>query len=242
MKTTMEINRDALEAVSLARAKQDVRYYLNGVKFECQDDGRVAAIATDGHRLHACIVGTYKGDKCGFIVGNAHLDLMMKKSKGVGSIEVGFARDATVKVSKPTKIVPINGEWIKQEVENETLFTPVFTDAVTFPYLDGSMTVKPIDGKFPEWRRVVKVNKDEVKDCWVYLNPKYMLDVAQAISLIRYGSKTKMLAGALEEVTTTDNKNQVVFTDIEKDFVAVVMPMRNDKGIEYRMPEWVGGE
>jgi len=39
-----------IDRTSIAMAQQDVRYYLNGMLFEIQD-GRLRAVATDGHRL-----------------------------------------------------------------------------------------------------------------------------------------------------------------------------------------------
>lgn len=41
-----------LKAVSLAMAKADIRYYLNGVLFELDNAEGYRLVATDGHRLH----------------------------------------------------------------------------------------------------------------------------------------------------------------------------------------------
>lgn len=41
-----------LKAVALAAAKQDLRYYLNGVQLTVSDKGTFL-VATDGHRMHA---------------------------------------------------------------------------------------------------------------------------------------------------------------------------------------------
>ena len=42
-----------IDRTSIAMAQQDVRYYLNGMLFEIQN-GRLRAVATDGHRLAMC--------------------------------------------------------------------------------------------------------------------------------------------------------------------------------------------
>lgn len=52
MTKSVDINYDYLKAVSLAMAKQDIRYYLMGVHVEAKLDG-VTLVATDGHRLLA---------------------------------------------------------------------------------------------------------------------------------------------------------------------------------------------
>lgn len=41
-----------LQAVSLAMADKDIRYYLNGVLFELDNAEGYRLVATDGHRLH----------------------------------------------------------------------------------------------------------------------------------------------------------------------------------------------
>ena len=47
--------RSLLDRTAFAMAKQDVRYYLNGVLLEAQKD-KLRAVATDGHRLALCDV------------------------------------------------------------------------------------------------------------------------------------------------------------------------------------------
>ena len=46
------ISTNDLKAVSLAMAKADIRYYLNGVLFELDDQEGYRLVATDGDRLH----------------------------------------------------------------------------------------------------------------------------------------------------------------------------------------------
>jgi DNA polymerase-3 subunit beta len=52
MTTTISIDRTDLKAVSLCCAKQDVRFYLQGVLVDVRQD-QTRLVATDGHRL-AC--------------------------------------------------------------------------------------------------------------------------------------------------------------------------------------------
>lgn len=47
--------KSLLDRTAFAMAKQDVRYYLNGVLLEAQQD-KLRAVATDGHRLALCEV------------------------------------------------------------------------------------------------------------------------------------------------------------------------------------------
>ncbi|MFN5249614.1 MAG: hypothetical protein ACK5DE_01070 [Bacteroidota bacterium] len=41
-----------LQAVALAMANKDIRYYLNGVLFELDNAGGYRLVGTDGHRMH----------------------------------------------------------------------------------------------------------------------------------------------------------------------------------------------
>ena len=41
-----------LQAVALAMANKDIRYYLNGVLFELDDAGGYRLVGTDGYRMH----------------------------------------------------------------------------------------------------------------------------------------------------------------------------------------------
>ena len=52
---SQKVFKSLLEQTAFAMAKQDVRYYLNGVLLEAQQD-RLRAVATDGHRLALCDV------------------------------------------------------------------------------------------------------------------------------------------------------------------------------------------
>jgi len=48
-----ELLRELIERTHFSMAHQDVRYYLNGLLLELTE-GRLAAVATDGHRLACC--------------------------------------------------------------------------------------------------------------------------------------------------------------------------------------------
>ena len=49
----VEVLNDLIESTHFAMAHQDVRYYLNGLLLELDND-RIRAVATDGHRLALC--------------------------------------------------------------------------------------------------------------------------------------------------------------------------------------------
>lgn len=53
--TLLRISTRVLSMVRPTMAKGDIRYYLNGIRIESLPAGGVVAVATDGHRLAACV-------------------------------------------------------------------------------------------------------------------------------------------------------------------------------------------
>ncbi|MES2211813.1 MAG: DNA polymerase III subunit beta, partial [Pseudomonadota bacterium] len=49
------ILRDLVDQTAFSMAQQDVRYYLNGLLFDCRQ-GLLRAVATDGHRLATTVI------------------------------------------------------------------------------------------------------------------------------------------------------------------------------------------
>jgi DNA polymerase-3 subunit beta len=52
--------KNLLDKTAFAMANQDVRYYLNGLLFDFHD-GTLSTVATDGHRLAVCDLGSDLG-------------------------------------------------------------------------------------------------------------------------------------------------------------------------------------
>ena len=127
-----------IQKTHFSMAQQDVRYYLNGLLFE-NKDGKIKAVATDGHRLAFCETKTEAPeslDKQVIIPRKGVLELQrLLTGEGGLSIELG----------KNHVRIQVN---------------------------DSTCTSKLIDGRFPEYDRVVPkdasnkimAKKDELKD------------------------------------------------------------------------------
>ena len=83
------IKTNELKALLLCAAKNDVRYYLNGVHFESSANGMIAA-ATDGHRL-LCI------------------NLPAENAPGIKNLIPRALIEAAVKTKAPTIDITIEG-------------------------------------------------------------------------------------------------------------------------------------
>jgi len=121
------IDHSVIKSLLICAAKQDVRYYLKGVCVDARANGDVVLVTTDGHRLLAYPVAT----------------------DAIEALTVGqyiIPREALEAV-KPCKagrrVLPITIEidTAKGLENNITGATSVVTSL--------------IDGKFPDWRRVL---------------------------------------------------------------------------------------
>ena len=114
--------KSLLDRTAFAMARQDVRYYLNGVLLEAQKD-RLRAVATDGHRLALCDV------------------------------------DITIPTEEKRQlIIPRKGvqELVRLVGETEAEMEIVMSKNHVRVVLDGLVfTSKLIDGKYPDYNRVI---------------------------------------------------------------------------------------
>lgn len=121
--------KQLIDSVQFSMANQDVRYYLNGMLFETENN-LLKTIATDGHRLAVC------------------------------ALSVGQTIPATCSVIMPrkgvlelSKLVGDNEELINIQIGNNNL--RVNLSDLTF-------TSKLIDGRFPDYKRVLPRNPDKI--------------------------------------------------------------------------------
>ncbi len=116
--------RRLLEKASIAMAQQDVRYYLNGVLLELTE-GRVVAVATDGHRL-------------------------AKVEQGVAGAE-GFEERLQVIIPAKTvmelkRLLETSGHEVRVELSQRSLRAEIG---------DTKVTSKLVDGRYPDYERVI---------------------------------------------------------------------------------------
>jgi DNA polymerase III subunit beta len=117
---------ELIDRTHFAMAQQDVRYYLNGMLLELRE-GRIRAVATDGHRLAMCEAETSTGD--------------------------------TVQVIVPRKGVLELHRMLGTEDGNATIAFGTNHLRVT---LGGArLTTKLIDGRFPDYERVLPKGGDK---------------------------------------------------------------------------------
>ena len=121
------IDHSVVKALLICAAKQDVRYYLKGVCVDARANGDVVLVATDGHRLLAYPV----------------------------------AVDAIEALAPGQYIIPREALEAVKPCKAGRRVLPITIEIDTAKGLENKITgatsaVTPlIDGKFPDWRRVL---------------------------------------------------------------------------------------
>jgi DNA polymerase-3 subunit beta len=118
--------RGLLEATYFSMAQQDVRYYLNGMLLEL-GQGQLRAVATDGHRLALCDRMTQRD---------------MEMEAGHGS-QILLPRKAVLELLR-----------LLEDSDDETEIR-ISEHHVQFRLSDITFTSKLIDGRFPDYVRVI---------------------------------------------------------------------------------------
>jgi len=124
--TTIPLLLKDVRAVSLAMARGDTRYYLNGMLIE-HNGAETRLVAADGHRLHAVRVAhpdEPAGPTLSWIVPDSFVDSVLK-----------------TKLSKHARDLVFDFNLTKTEV--------------SVCLGDQTITSKLIDGTFPDYRRVI---------------------------------------------------------------------------------------
>ena len=202
------IPNDAIKALLLAAAKNDVRYYLNGVCLDVRAHDAVA-VTTNGHILLAVPVAL-ADDSPALVPG-----------------EYIIPRDALENIKPTHKALPVTIEIITPAPTPDpdrpgvTIRKPA-TAAIS---AGGAVAHTPlVDGRFPEWRRVVPRTVS-------YFTSQFKADYVAA-----FGKIHKLLGGADSpaiahngadpaDAKTADSAARVL---LPGDAVGVLMPMRYD--------------
>ncbi|MDZ7751681.1 MAG: DNA polymerase III subunit beta [Gammaproteobacteria bacterium] len=124
LKVGREKLKRLIEKTQFAMAHQDVRFYLNGLLLESKE-GRLKAVATDGHRLAI-----------------SEMDINDEEADG-GEIQAIVPRKAVLELSK---VIGEGDEQIVMELGRQTLRVDLG---------DKRITSKLVDGKYPDYEGVI---------------------------------------------------------------------------------------
>jgi hypothetical protein len=198
---TLTVSLATLRAARTHTAEKDVRYYLQGVYL---DTAAGKVVATDGHRLFAANARGVKSNYPAVIIPNETIDAALKQFTGE------YARGKSLGAVDVTVTV---------DESHLAIGTPT-----------GSVTGKALDGRFPEWRRVVPTPDAVGEHVPAVLNTQYLADACEALSIAR--NVSKKAAGQHAIRIHMRGEFPTIVTDNTIGVLALVMPMRNDLGAD----------
>jgi DNA polymerase-3 subunit beta len=199
-----------IAAASVVQARQDIRYYLNGILIEKGPDNRPLIIATDGHRLVAMI------DKHGELSDDMPDQVIIQFSA------------ETLRAAKQAKNLdkPIFIESIDTHGGNVTNLINVNISGIQ------TCDSKTIDGTYPDWRRI-SVNNKEPGNGW--FNASYVADFEKIARLLNENRR-----GSINGLTFRGDEPKsaatVYFDDAPYAF-GILMPYRS-KTENPSLPSW----
>ena len=199
MQYTLTVSLSTLRAARTHSADKDVRYYLCGVYLDTKA-GKV--VATDGHRMLVAHARGVRSAAAPVIIPNDLLDAALKQFNGE------YARGKSLGACDVS--IMVDGAQNSLSIATPT----------------GHVTGRPLDGQFPDWRRVVPQGEPGVLDgAPAALNSDYVTDACAAFSIARNISKAKAGHHAVRVLQRGEHPSIVCDTD--PDMVVIIMPLRD---------------
>ncbi len=197
------VDHNIIKALLICAAKQDIRYYLKGVCVDARADGTLLLVATDGHRLLAypilgganSVEGLAPGE---YVIPREALEAV--KPAKVGRVTLPIHIDIVTAPDTP------DPERVGVTIKGKTTITVTgATSAVT----------APIDGKYPDWRRIVPASTSG--------------EIAQfnADYVSGFGDVCKLLGGKYGPYINHNGGDCAVVTNLSG-ALGILMPLRMD--------------
>jgi len=205
---TYTIKPNELEAIALAASTDTTRHYLNGVLLEAYEGGNHALVATDGHRLATIRARLREQPVKSFIIALSDIKKIVAKAKAEKKECAKYAKDFVK---------------IQAEVEGNKL-----TLSVILVDKDGesgsplsSFTTKPVDGQFPEYRRVIPADSEFTGSMCV--NGDYMASFTAMVKLLTEDTHRRLV---FKDTGTGVYAPVLVTMPANGDFLGVIMQVK----------------
>lgn len=169
--TTIAILRaellDMISRTRFAMATQDVRHYLTGMLFHI-DGGQLTTVATDGHRLAVAhrVLNTEHTEETQLIVPGKAVIELERLFNELGKV---LGQDDVVSLTVDGEFLQLRLNFGKPDDAGRASDDLVVT-----------MTARLIEGKFPDYRRVLPTNCDRT----VLVNKDEIMDVLRRVSIL----------------------------------------------------------
>ena len=198
MEIKLIVRAEIIAVLKLFASDKDVRYYLNGINLEIgATESRL--VATDGSMLGCFRVESEQPEVDAPLTDIIIPNDLLKAIKPSGMVEITIGELETKD----------NGKGEKVPVSNAR--------PVTLTYAGLSMSGKTMDGKFPDFRRVIPA---KVSGQPAQFDPRFTSTLAKAWSIL-HGGKGPHCVGL-----GFNGNDGALITLADENFVGVIMPLR----------------
>ncbi|WP_296988149.1 hypothetical protein [Thalassospira sp. UBA1131] len=197
---------------------EETRYYLNGVFIEPHKDGGVIMAASDGHTLAAV------RDNSAHIAG---------ESGWICSVPKGPFIAALKRKSAGTLHFVGNSVYLTDAVLGQDATDPAFDPTLITAQHNAIAYAKPVDGTFPDWRRLIPSPQAEASTR-IVLDGKHFNKFNKAISALADDGTPELSIAMPRDMLSPI----VIQSGRAKDFFGLVMPMREHTKAEAD-PAWL---
>lgn len=193
VKVSLDDLSGLLKHTRFAMATQDVRHYLTGLLLEISGQN-LTAVATDGHRLAVAYRSLI--ESC----DDTRVIIPGKAVSGLERLLLELAKTAQ------------NGDLVELGIDDEFLYSALnFGQEMTI-----NLTARLIDGKFPDYRRVLPTANDKI----AVFDKDEMVAVLRRISVLNTKESPGVLLGFSSSDTATISSN-----NREQDEAVEVLPV-----------------
>jgi DNA polymerase-3 subunit beta len=197
---------DTIKALLLAAAKGDIRYYLNAVCLDVAPDGSAVAVSTNGHIMLALPVERAEDDGEPRATVAGQYVIPRDVLEGLKAPWKGGAATVTIDTAAQTVTVAVAGKASSSAL---------------------------VDGKFPEWRRVVP---RKVSGLASQFNAEYVATFGKIHKLLGGKFSPGILHNGGDGGNFVESAARVL---LPGEAVGVLMPMRGYDGATVENPAWL---
>lgn len=198
---------------------EETRYYLNGVFIEPHPDGGVLMAATDGHVLAVV------RDQNARIEGDGGWICKIPKQQFITALK---------RKSAGTLHFVGNTAYLTDAMIDGEACSPDFDPTAISDFHLAIAYTPPIDGSFPDWRKVIRNTSIEKTDRFA-VNGKHLARFTTAIAAL---AETNV--PGLNISTPPDDETSVMITSGQApDFFGLIMPMRDNSHGGATAYEWL---
>lgn len=214
-----------LAALEVFMARNDVRYYLNGICIKPCSEGGALLTATDGHRL--MMIRDPEGFASReFIIPNMPQVLKICRTKQPRKLNDRLLAPSTIVVND-NRLNIVTGSFHATDCEQPNVENCA-------DHLHSAWPFKEIDGNFPDVARVLPKDLAEKSDPAISVNCKYLADFYKAAQHLC--PKNHFATTIIQRDKHSPLVLRLMAPDTEA--LAVIMPMRNGCEENPNIPSW----